>query len=180
MTNGLSGEIILVYYQSMQGSYGDYNVQPLSPERWDDFEKLFGPSGGYSGCWCMWWRLSGKAFSANGNAGNRAAIQKIVEEGPAPGLLAYREGAPVGWLSLGPRPDFGRVNRSPLFKVVDETSVWSIVWFFIHREHRRQGVASALLAAAMDYDRELGAPALEAYPVDVAEANESQKAEANL
>lgn len=95
-------------------------------------------------------------------------------------MLAYRDSAPVGWLSLGPRPDFGRIDRSPLFKAVDATPVWSIVCFFIHREHRRQGVASALLDAAIDYARHQGGPALEAYPIDVAEANQSQKADANL
>lgn len=30
----------------------------LTPQRWDDFEKLFGEKGAYGGCWCMWWRTT--------------------------------------------------------------------------------------------------------------------------
>jgi GNAT superfamily N-acetyltransferase len=164
----------------MQPTYGDYTIQPLTPNRWDDFETLFGPSGAYSGCWCMWWRIKGNEFEANGNAGNRAAIQEIVQQGPAPGLLAYRDGTPVGWLSLGPRPDFGRVERSPLFKAVDDTPVWSIVCFFIHKDFRRQGVAKALLEAAIDYAQAQGAPALEAYPIDLDQADGSHQGEAAI
>ncbi|HEB84575.1 MAG TPA: N-acetyltransferase, partial [Bacteroidetes bacterium] len=31
-------------------------VYPLSPERWGDFEALFGERGACGGCWCMYWR----------------------------------------------------------------------------------------------------------------------------
>ncbi len=30
----------------------------LTPERWDDFEKLFGPHGAIGGCWRMGWWLN--------------------------------------------------------------------------------------------------------------------------
>lgn len=33
-------------------------IHPLTPDRWDDFETLFGKSGGCAGCFCMWPRLS--------------------------------------------------------------------------------------------------------------------------
>jgi hypothetical protein len=32
-------------------------VHPVTPERWGDLEKLFGPSGAYGGCWCMYFRM---------------------------------------------------------------------------------------------------------------------------
>ena len=35
---------------------------PLTPERWKDFEELFGPRGACGGCWCMWWRLKRSEF----------------------------------------------------------------------------------------------------------------------
>jgi len=31
----------------------DIAIHPVTPERWADLEELFGPSGGYGGCWCM-------------------------------------------------------------------------------------------------------------------------------
>ena len=114
----------------------------------------------------MWWRITAREFDDNGNKGNRAAMRKLVSAGTVPGLLAYIDGAPVGWVSVGPREDFGRIERSPTFKRVDDTAVWSINCFFIHRHHRGEGIGRALLVAAIEYARINGAPAVEAYPID--------------
>jgi GNAT superfamily N-acetyltransferase len=153
-----------------------YVVRPVGPDRWDDLEELFGPSGAYSGCWCMRWRTSAKEFSANGNAGNKAALRRAVQAGPV-GLLAYEGQTPVGWAAIAPRQDYPRVLRSRALKpkVPDEpgTAVWAMPCFFIHRGHRRQGVASALLKAAPKYAKESGASTLEAYPVDTSAAAET-------
>jgi GNAT superfamily N-acetyltransferase len=151
-------------------------IRPVTAERWEDMTRLFRPSGAYSGCWCMWWRIKSSEFSENGNAGNKKAMQGIVARDEVPGLLAYLDGAPVGWISLGPREVFGRLQRSPLLKPIDEEPVWSIVCFFIHREHRNRGVALALIAAAEDYARAQGAKMLEAYPIDT-KGKKKQQAE---
>jgi GNAT superfamily N-acetyltransferase len=142
-------------------------VRRVTPERWKDLEALFGPSGAYSGCWCMWWRVPSKEFGANGNAGNHEAFKSVVRKGEPVGLLAYAGGEPVGWMALAPREAFPRVLRSPALKPRrPETAVWSVTCFFIHRAHRRSGVAGALLAAAADQAREGGASIVEGYPVD--------------
>lgn len=143
-----------------------YEIKPVTKDRWNDLVELFGPSGAYSGCWCMFPRLTGAEFSANGNSGNKAAMEKIVKRNRIPGLLAYEGGKPVGWISLGPRQEFGRIERSPIFKPVDDLPVWSVVCFFIHRDHRNRGVGKALLAGAEEYARSQGARLLEVYPVD--------------
>src|SRR5690606_32344484 len=41
-----------------------WQAHPLTPERWPDFERLFGRAGGYGGCWCMWFRQTGKEYEA--------------------------------------------------------------------------------------------------------------------
>lgn len=143
-------------------------VRPVAPEQWDDLERLFGP-GGEGGCWCMWLRLTARAFRENGNAGNRGALHAIVDDGLVPGLLGYRDGEPVGWVSVAPREDFGRLERSPITKSVDDAPVWSIVCFLIARSHRRSGVARALLEGAVAYAAERGAEVVEGYPLDPAE-----------
>lgn len=144
----------------------DIEVHSVTRDRWDDLVKLFGPSGAYSGCWCMFWRVKSSEFEANGNKGNRRAMQRIVERNEIPGLLAYIAGKPVGWISLDPKEKFGRIQRSPLFKSVDNQPVWSVVCFFIHKEYRNKGVGKRLLSAAADYARSQGAGLLEAYPID--------------
>jgi len=47
--------------------------------------------------------------------------------------------------------------------------VWSIVCFLVRPGYRRKGVARALLRGAIEIARSHGAPALEAYPVDLSE-----------
>ena len=143
-------------------------VRPVTPERWADLERLFGPSG-EGGCWCMWLRLTARAFAENGNAGNRSALHAIVDDGRVPGLLGYRDGEPAGWVSVAPRGDYGRLERSPVTKRVDGAPVWSIVCFLIAKPHRRSGVARALLDAAVAYAAERGAEIVEGYPLDPAE-----------
>jgi GNAT superfamily N-acetyltransferase len=142
-------------------------VHPVTAARWDDLVKLFGwERGAYGGCWCMWFRVTQREFAENGNPGNRAAMKAIVEDGRVPGLLAYLEGEPVGWVSLAPREGFGRIERSRILQPVDDKPVWSIVCFYIHRKHRREGVGAALLEETVAHARDRGARMLEAYPVD--------------
>ncbi len=38
---------------------------PLTPERWVDFENLFGSRGACGGGWCMWWRQTPSEFERN-------------------------------------------------------------------------------------------------------------------
>ncbi|MFQ5943272.1 MAG: GNAT family N-acetyltransferase [Anaerolineales bacterium] len=137
---------------------------PVTEERWGDFEKLFGPNGAYSGCWCMWWRITRSEFDRNGNRGNRKAMRSIVESGIVPGILGYEGGEPIGWCSVAPREDYGSLNRSRVLKPIDDQHVWSIVCFFIHREHRKQGVGRMLIEGAVQYAADQGAKIVEAYP----------------
>ena len=141
-------------------------VHPLTPDRWEDLVRLFGPSGAEYGCWDMYWRLANSEFVKNTSRCNRAAFQGLVDAGAVTGLLAYRDGEPVGWCSLGPRESYGRLERSRVLRPVDDTPVWSIVCFFVHRKHRHQRVATTLLRAAVRYAAEQGAQAVEGYPVE--------------
>jgi GNAT superfamily N-acetyltransferase len=142
------------------------DVQPVTADRWPDLADLFGGYGASSGCWCMWFRVAPRTWSANGNDGNRAAMERIVAAHELPGLLAYEDGRPVGWVSVAPRFEFERIagpaDRAP----AGDEAVWSIVCFFIQPGRRGQGVGSALLAGAIDFARSRGASVLEAYPID--------------
>lgn len=144
------------------------DVHPLTRERWADLVDLFGQPGGaiVRGCWCMYYRRSGEGGYGGSGAANKRALRSLVTRGTVPGLIGYREGKPVGWISLGPREDYPRLQRSPVMKPVDDKAVWSIVCFYVDPKERGQGVTKALLRAAIDYARAQGARLLEAYPVD--------------
>ena len=145
-------------------------VYPVTPDRWDDLERLFGPNGAYSNCWCTWWVLPGKEWDGTAPAARRALLQRLVAEGAEPGLLAYVDGEPVGWCAVGPRDRYARMMspRSRTFHPLDDRPSWVINCFFIAHSTRRRGVAAALLAAAVDYAFAHGAERLEAYPIDPA------------
>jgi len=141
-------------------------IEPVPPDRWDDLVALFGPRGAVAGCWCMWWRLSAKEWESKAYEGNRRSMKKLVDADEQPGLLAYRDGVPVGWVSVAPREQFPRIERSRVLGPVDDAEVWSIVCFFIHRKERASGIGSVLLDAAVDAAAKRGARIVEGYPVD--------------
>ena len=138
---------------------------PLTPDRWDDLERLFGAHGATGGCWCMWWRRTAKEFAACAGDENRAAFRALVDSGDRPGVLAYVEGLPVGWCAVAPRERYPRLARSRTLRPIDDEPVWSITCFFVARPYRRRGVTSALIAAACDFVRARGGRVVEAYPV---------------
>jgi GNAT superfamily N-acetyltransferase len=138
----------------------------VTADRWADVAELFGETGAAAGCWCMWWRVTSSVFSAENGPGLRSRFETLVRERDAPGLLAYVDGRPVGWVAVAPRSDYGRMQRSPKLKPVDDVPVWMVSCFYIDRKHRGHGVASALLDAAVAHARERGAAAIEGVPID--------------
>lgn len=144
----------------------DLSFHPVTAQRWDDFEALFGPRGAVGGCWCMWFRLKRSEFDLQKGEGNKEAMRQIIHSGEIPGLLAYHQDEPVGWCSVAPREAFPVLDRSPILKRVDDQPVWSVVCFFIAKPYRQKGVSLHLLQAALDYAQESGARILEGYPVE--------------
>jgi GNAT superfamily N-acetyltransferase len=146
----------------------EFEFHPLTPARWADVEKLFGPRGACAGCWCMWTRLPSAEFATGKGAGNKRAFRRLVESGVPPGILAYRGGEPVGWCAVAPRSAYRRLERSRVLAAVDDQPVWSVVCFFVARPYRRHGLTAMLLRAATDYAVKRGARIVEGYPVDSA------------
>jgi GNAT superfamily N-acetyltransferase len=140
-------------------------IVPLSAATWDALAELFGEGGDPRWCWCMWWRMRAKDFSAARVPDLRAGLRALADGSPAPGLVALDGDRAVGWVSLGPRSSFERLERSRTIPRVDERPVWSVVCFTVSGSARGHGVARQLLDAAVSYAREQGATALEAYPV---------------
>ena len=140
------------------------NYRPLTPDFWNDFEALFGTSGAYGGCWCMWWRIKRSDFESNKNAGNRRAMRALVHSGTIPGIIAYEDDQPVGWCAVAPRDELGSINRSHVLKRIDDQPVWSITCFYVAKTHRDCGLIENLIASAVEYVRKSGGDIVEAYP----------------
>jgi GNAT superfamily N-acetyltransferase len=140
------------------------SFEPLTPERWADFEELFGSHGAYGGCWCMWWRLSRREFERNQGQGNRSAMKAIVDSGEVPGILGFAQGRAVAWCSVAPREQFASLERSRVMKRLDDQPVWSIVCLYVDKRSRGKGVAEQAIQAAIEHARGKGARVIEAYP----------------
>jgi len=139
---------------------------PLTPDRWDAFETLFGVRGACGGCWCMVWRCSRPEYLANKGEGNRRAMKELVDDWVEPGILAYDGDVAVGWCAVAPREDYPGLGRSRILKAVDDVPVWSVSCLFVAKDYRRRGVSVALLKAATEFVAGRGGTVVEGYPVE--------------
>jgi GNAT superfamily N-acetyltransferase len=144
-------------------------IRPATADVWPALEELFSRRGGGDArfCWCRWWRVRAKDFVASAPAANREALHRLVEDGPAPGLVALEGGRAVGWVGLGPRPEFERIERSRVIPRIPGPAPWAVVCFVVAADARGRGIASALLDAAVEHARAAGASAVEGYPIDL-------------
>jgi GNAT superfamily N-acetyltransferase len=142
------------------------DIHPLTLERWGDLTTLFGRHGAYGGCWCMYFRVTGREFAAGAGAANRAALRSLVARGRPTGLLAYTGDRPVAWAALTPRAELGRLKRSPL-RAGDpaDPAVWSLPCLYVARSERGNGLAHELVEASCDHARRQGASIVEAMPL---------------
>lgn len=144
----------------------DVRVVPATADTWADIETLMGQSGSVKGCWCMFFRQTPQERHRDWGDGNKDALRTLVEDGRQPGLVAYRDGIPAGWVSISPRGEFSRLGRSPVSKPIDDQPVWSLVCLYVKPGHRKLGIARAMVRAALEDAKSRGARLVEAYPVD--------------
>lgn len=140
----------------------DIVAKPVTKARWADLERLFDAPGGPKYCWCMAWRAMANRGAAT-NADRKHALRSRVERRVPIGLVFYAEGEPVAWCSVAPRETFLPLRKD---QSEDDRDVWSIVCFFIRRDHRKLGLSARMLKTAVAYAKKRGARAVEAYPVD--------------
>lgn len=152
-----------------------FRVRPLTPDRWPDLEAVFGRAGGFSGCWCMYWRAPRADYQSPARKDMKARFRRRVKKGPPPGLIAYApDGEPVGWAQVTPRPDVPNWNGARRLSApveageADDAGVWALNCFVVRSAWRGKGVSKALLAAAIAQAKKSGARVLDACPVDTA------------
>ena len=96
--------------------------------------------------------------------GRRNAMTTLARRRRAPGLLAYAEGEPVGWVSVAPRTELDRIDKSRATPRVDDVDVWVIPCITVRPAERGRGIALGLIRSAVAYAAQNGAIAVEAYP----------------
>jgi len=143
-------------------------IEPVTAEHWDDVVALFGPNGAYANCWCTWWMWRSADWDRRRAAERRDELHHRVESGEQPGLLAYDGADPIGWCALAPRERYARLDnpRARTYRRLDERPSWVVTCFFVRRDRRGQGVATALLAAVAEFVAARGGTLVEGYPTE--------------
>ena len=139
----------------------DLDIRPVSPDQHDAVLHYFdlvayADNPAWAKCYCME-RLA-PDYSERIKDQNRASRSELIRSAKANGLVAYRLGRVVGWCHAAPKAEMLNLPTGP------ERNVGAIVCFVVAPDARRQGIATALLEAAVTHLRERGMTAAEAYP----------------
>jgi GNAT superfamily N-acetyltransferase len=150
------------------------SVVPADEASFEDLQTVLGTRGPAHRCQCQRYKLRPREAFAKFPVEERAerlCAQTHPQSGTTSGLVAYLDGEPVGWCAVEPRSAYEglvRNNRVP-WEGRDEDkaddSVWAVTCLFTRAGFRKRGVSRALARAAVDFAREHGARALEAYPM---------------
>jgi GNAT superfamily N-acetyltransferase len=162
----------------------EFRVERAAPEHADALARLFATNG--YGCFCRYWHFEGTPrewLARCFQAPERNCVElldALAARAPdASGMIAWNgAGELVGWLKLAPAATLHKLYEQRLYKGLpcfagDRSGVWTVGCLLVREDHRRQGVARALLAGAIEAARAEGARALEAFPrsdVGVADA----------
>ncbi|MEO6509703.1 MAG: GNAT family N-acetyltransferase [Nocardioides sp.] len=156
----------------------ELRIVPADQSSCEDLDVVYGGKASGYRCRCQRYKLfPGESFAGLGPDALAARQREqtrcgAADSGTTSGLVAYLDDEPVGWCAVEPRPAYHGLLR-PTFRIhwegreedKEDESVWAITCVFARAGYRKQGVATALAAAAVEHARTNGARAVEAYPI---------------
>jgi GNAT superfamily N-acetyltransferase len=150
-------------------------VVPANEASWPDLQTIFGTTGDPGHCYCQWFKVRHRDWSGTSVEERRDRLREQTRcghpgAGTTTGLVAYLGSEPVGWVAVEPRTRYARlaVTRNVWAGRAEDKaddSVWAVTCFVTRRGYRKRGISYALAAATVDFARQRGARALEAYPI---------------
>jgi ribosomal protein S18 acetylase RimI-like enzyme len=146
-------------------------IEAATSAPWPDVQQTLTGGGDGASCSCQWFTIPRQQFRASSSSDKRELLRRELEASdPSPALIAYVDDVPAAWVRVGPRPAQPALARSRIVKAsaepIDDADVWAITCFVVRRDHRGQGLAHALTAAAVEHAAAQGARLVEAYPID--------------
>jgi GNAT superfamily N-acetyltransferase len=153
------------------------SVVPANEASCGDLQTVFGTRGAACSCQCQRYKLRPREAFRKFPVEERVHRLRQQTECGHPesdstsGLVAYLDGDPVGWCAVEPRSAYEGLVRNARVpwegREEDKTddSIWAVTCLFARAGFRKRGVSRALARAAVDFARERGARAIEAYPM---------------
>lgn len=140
------------------------DIRPLDEATWPAFAALVERNGGiFGGCWCMGFHPEGVKNSTA--ATNRERKLERVRSDATHAALVFRGEECLGWCQFGPPAELPRIkNRAEYEKGQTDPPDWRIGCCYVGKGNRRQGVAAAALAGALDLIAARGGGVVEGYP----------------
>jgi GNAT superfamily N-acetyltransferase len=153
------------------------SVVPANEASWADLQTVFGTRGAASWCLCQRYKLRPLEAFAKFPVEERAHRLRQQtdcghpESDSTSGLVAYLDGEPFGWCAVEPRTAYEGLVRNARVpwegRDEDKTDdrIWAVTCLVTRAGFRKRGVSRALARAAVNFARERGARAIEAYPM---------------
>jgi GNAT superfamily N-acetyltransferase len=141
-------------------------IRALDKSTWAVFAALVERNNGiFGGCWCMGFHPDDDRDASV----NRQRKLDRVRAGTAHAALVFDGEECVGWCQFGTPDEVPRIKNRAAYEKGQTTSPdWRIACCYVGKGHRRQGVATAALAGAIDLIASLGGGTVEGYPEDAA------------
>ena len=153
----------------------DLTIVGANHASWADLQAIFGTADYPGRCYCQHYKTRDCHWSSLSDQERRARLREQTRcDDPGAdtttGLVAYLGKEPVGWVAVEPRAAYPRLPRvRTVWSGRDEDKaddgVWAVTCFTTRKGYRMRGITYALAVATIDFARDQGATALEAYPM---------------
>jgi GNAT superfamily N-acetyltransferase len=150
-------------------------IVPANQASWADLQAIFGVAGYPGRCYCQHFKTRDRDWSSLTYAERQDRLREQTGcsnpgASSTTGMVAYLDDEPVGWVAVEPRTAYPRLQWmrtvwSDREEDKADDGVWCVTCFVVRKGFRRRGITYGLAGATVDFARERGARALEAYPM---------------
>lgn len=162
-------------------------IVPANEASWDDLQTIFGTTGYATRCQCQRLKVAGwiwrdstleqrtemfRSQTACDNPDAEATSGLVAYVGGDSGPWAENldGGEPAGWVAVEPRIVYPKLRTTRIpwkgrDEDTDDQDVWAVTCFAVRKGYRGRGLTYILADATIEYARERGAKAVEAYPM---------------
>ena len=149
-------------------------IVPANEASSDDLAAIFGTTDA-GHCQCQRFKVIGWIWRDSTQDERTAMLRAQTacddpDAAATSGLVAYVDDEPAGWVAVEPRTAYPklRTTRVPWTgrdEDKDDDGIWAVTCFVVRKGYRGRGLTYPLALATIDFARERGARALEAYPM---------------
>jgi len=150
-------------------------VVPANEASWDDLAAIFGTTDYPGRCQCQRFKILGWIWRDSTQEERTAMLRAQTACGDpnaaaTSGLVAYVDDEPGGWVAVEPRTAYPKLRTSRVpwggrDEDKGDDGIWAVTCFVVQEGYRGRGLTYPLARATIDFARERGARALEAYPM---------------